>query len=62
MFTDSVNFQEVFSEEDLEEKIKKAYEYSIKHNIITRLDMPIEDHPQFQMILDIAEQDELGEF
>ena len=59
MFTDSVNFQEVFSEEDLDKKIKKAYEYSIKHNIITHLDMPIEDHPQFQMILDLAEQ---GEF
>lgn len=59
MFTDSVNFQEVFSEEDLDKKIKKAYEYSIKHNIITHLDMPIEDHPQFQIILDLAEQ---GEF
>ena len=59
MFKDIVNFQEVFSEEDLDEKIKKAYEYSIKHNIITRLEMPIEDHPQFQMILDLAEQ---GEF
>ena len=59
MFKDIVNFQEVFSEEDLDEKIKKAYEYSIKHNIITHLDMPIEDHPQFQTILDLAEQ---GEF
>ena len=53
MFKDIVNFQEVFSEEDLDEKIKKAYEYSIKHNIITRLDMPIEDHPQFSIILDL---------
>ncbi len=50
MFTDSANFQEVS-----ELNIKTAYEMLIKNNLITRLDMPIEDHPNFDVVIAVAE-------
>jgi hypothetical protein len=50
MFTDSANFQEA-SERD----IKTAYEMLINSALITRLDMPIEDHPNFDVIISVAE-------
>lgn len=50
MFTYSAEFQEVW-----ESNIKTAYEMLIKHNLITRLDMPIEAHPNFDVIIAVAE-------
>lgn len=36
--------------------IEKAYNYLIDMNRIEFLDIPMEDHPQYELICDVAEE------
>lgn len=38
-----------------EEKIEKAYESLCESNMVTRIDCPIEDHPNYFLIFEVAD-------
>ncbi len=41
---------------EVEMKVKKVFEDMLSHNIITRLDMPIEDYPNYQGIVKMVKE------
>ena len=41
---------------EVEMKVKKVFEDMLSHNILTPLDMPIEDYPNYEIIVKMVKE------